>query len=1012
MSKVRVYEVARQLNMDQKALVALFQSMGLTDVKNHMSAVDPDAVERVKRQLDKAKAPPVVEERIRPTVVKRRAAARPPDAPPSRDVAAPPEASPSRESRDVREARDSRDTREAPASAPSASVTETPVVAVPAERKSRASARKAVAPAPAEAASEQAAPVIVSAPPAAAPSASKKPKSPAVPAELLAGPEAAAPAATPAAAAPAATPSAPAAEKIAPEAAAKVAPEPVVTKEAAAAPPTPAPVAPAEAPAAPAAAAPAAAASEQAVTAVTEKRVPATPTPPPSRNAQRPPPPVEPPPAPRPAAAASSAPAPSTAPSTTTEAPARPAGGRPSAPPKTGIEVWGGRPGVPMPAASMARSAPTQRRVEYNMRGAPGGLRPGQPPPRPGQMPSRPGMGGPMGRGPGGRGRPGQQNIRRGPVAVSTKEMSAEKKIIKIEEKVSLQTLAARMSLKATEVLMKLIQMGMPGVHINTPLDADTAKIVAGEFGWEVEDVAVSEEDQLSLARGPETEATEGTEVRAPIVTVMGHVDHGKTSLLDQIRKANVASGEAGGITQHIGAYRVATAKGPITFLDTPGHEAFTQMRARGAGITDIVVLVVAADDGVMPQTREAVNHARAAKVPIIVAVNKCDKPDADPEKVKRQLMDLGLVSEDLGGDTIYVPVSAKTRMGIDELLEMIAVQAEVLELRADSTRPGRGTVVEALLDRGKGPVARIIVTDGTLRPGDFVLAGPAFGKIRAMTDEHGRQLAEAGPSTPVEVLGLADVPNVGDTIDAVKDNKKAQEIAEGRRLKAKASMPATTKVTLEDLARMAQNAGQLELRVIIKGDVQGSVEALQESLVRLSGEKVKLSVIMAGVGAITEGDVNLAIASRAIIIGFGVRPAGKAGQLAETEGIEIRQYNIIYNVVDDIRGAMEGLLAPTLVEKPVGKAEVRVVFKLSRAGVIAGSMVIEGTMKRNLKARVFRGKDVVYEGKIVSLKRIKEDVKEVSEGYECGIGLDDFDTMQEGDIVQAIEIEEVRTRL
>jgi translation initiation factor IF-2 len=624
----------------------------------------------------------------------------------------------------------------------------------------------------------------------------------------------------------------------------------------------------------------------------------------------------------------------------------------------------------------------------------------------------RPGMGRPGGPN---RGRPGMGPIRKGPVAVSTKEMGADKKVIRIEEKVALQVLAQRMSLKATEVLMKLIQLGMTGVNINTTLDADTAKLLAGEFGWEVEDVALSEATQLSQARGPETKDEGGTELRAPIITVMGHVDHGKTSLLDQIRKTNVAGGEAGGITQHIGAYRVQTSKGPICFLDTPGHEAFTAMRARGAGVTDIVVLVVAADDGVMPQTKEAVAHAIAAKVPIVVAVNKVDKPEADIDRVKRQLMELheALVPEEFGGNAAYMPVSAKTRQGVDELLERLALEAEVLELRANPKRPGHGTVIEALLDRGKGPVARILVTDGTLNTGDYVLAGPAFGKVRAMTDDRGRAVTTAGPATPVEVLGLTDVPNAGDSVDAVKDPKKAQEIADARRSKiSHVRAPQTAKVTLEQLAEQARLKDQVEQRVIIKGDVQGSVEAINEALQRLSGDKVKLTIVQAAVGAITEGDINLAIASKALVIGFNVRPAGKAAGLAESEGIEIRQYNIIYNLIDDVRGAMEGLLAPTLIEKPLGKAAVRQVFKLSKAGVVAGCMVTEGEIKRSAKARLRRGTELVFEGKISGLKRFKDDVREVKEGFECGISLENFDAIKDGDVIEAYELEEVRTKL
>ena len=456
------------------------------------------------------------------------------------------------------------------------------------------------------------------------------------------------------------------------------------------------------------------------------------------------------------------------------------------------------------------------------------------------------------------------------------------------------------------------------------------------------------------------------------------------------------------------------TSRGPICFLDTPGHEAFTAMRARGAGVTDIVVLVVAADDGVMPQTREAVAHDIAEKVPIVVAGNKVDKPEADIDRVKRQLMELNeaLVPEEFGGNAAYMPVSAKTRLGVDELLERLALEAEVLELRANPKRPGHGTVIEALLDRGKGPVARILVTDGTLNTGDYVLAGPAFGKIRAMTDDRGRAVTTAGPATPVEVLGLTQVPNAGDSVDAVKDAKKAQEIADARAAKQKSGGPATSKVTLEDLARRAELKEQVELRVIVKADVQGSVEAINEALQRLSGDKVKLTIVQASVGAITEGDVNLAIASKGLVIGFNARPAGKSASLAESEGIEIRQYNIIYNLIDDVRSAMEGLLAPTLIEKPLGKAEVRQVFKLTKSGIVAGCMITEGMFRRSARARVRRGTELVYEGKVVGLKRFKDDVRELNEGFECGISLDNFDTIKEGDVIEAYELEEVRTRL
>jgi translation initiation factor IF-2 len=623
--------------------------------------------------------------------------------------------------------------------------------------------------------------------------------------------------------------------------------------------------------------------------------------------------------------------------------------------------------------------------------------------------------GGMMGRagGAGGRRGPGPSMPRR-PSVSSTVEMSAHKKVIRIEENITLQGMAQKLSLKATELLMKLLGMGMSNIHINTTLDADTAKILASEFGWEVEDVAQSEEGALAEARGEEEKVAPVTAddlTRPPVVTVMGHVDHGKTSLLDKIRKANVAGGEAGGITQHIGAYKVQTAHGTIVFLDTPGHEAFTAMRARGASVTDLVILVVAADDGVMPQTKEAVAHAKAAKVPIIVAVNKIDKPSAEPERVRRELVELGLQPEDWGGDTIFVNVSAVTGEGIDTLLEMVALQSEVLDLKANPKKPATGTVVEAKLDKGRGPVATVLVKDGTLRVGDFVLAGPGFGKVRAMTNEHGKQLQEAGPSTPVEILGLSDVPNAGDPVHAVKDAKKAQEIAESRKGKmAKSLIPATAKVSLEELSKRIADSGQ-ELRVIIKGDVQGSVEAVADALTKLSTDRVRLTVIHAGVGAITEGDVNLAIAAKAIVIGFNARPAGKAAALADENKIEIRQYSIIYNAVDDVRSAMEGLLPATLVEKKLGQAEVRALFKI-KGTVVAGSYVTQGKVQRAGQARLLRDGTMLWEGKIAALKRFKDDVKDVAEGFECGISLDGFADVKEKDIIESYEIEEVKQKL
>jgi translation initiation factor IF-2 len=710
--------------------------------------------------------------------------------------------------------------------------------------------------------------------------------------------------------------------------------------------------------------------------------------------------PPSPPPPKEPEVAASAAPSPATE----AAAAAAPAP-RVASAPKTGIDVWEGRPGVPMP--QIQRGAPTPRRVQYDPKAGAANARP-----RPGGpfMGGRPGFGRPGMRRPGG----GFAALPRPKGPIATQERGAHKKIVRIEESVSLQTLAGRMQIKATEVLMKLMRLGTTGVNINSTLDADTAKIVANEFGWEVEDTAVSEADQLTAARGAAVDEI-GSVVRPPIVTVMGHVDHGKTSLLDKIRKANVVAGEAGGITQHVGAYSVDTPRGPITFLDTPGHEAFTAMRARGAQATDIVVLVVAADDGVMPQTKEAVNHAKAAGVPVVVAVNKIDKPDANSERVKRQLAEIGLSPEDWGGDTLYCEVSAHTGQGIDSLLEQISLQAEVLELRANPDGPATGIVLEAELDRGRGPVATILVMDGTLNRGDVVLAGGAHGKVRAMSDSNDRQLTEAGPATPVVIIGLNDVPSAGDQVHVVKDVKKAQEIAETRKTKERRSLVPSTgqkAMSLEDLHKALQEVEALELKLIIKADVQGSVEAVADALTRLTSEKVKVSVVHSAAGAITEGDVNLAVAAGAIIIGFNVRPAGKAASLAQKDGVQIRQYSIIYNVVDEVKAAMEGLLAPTQVEKFVGKAEVRQVFRISKAGNVAGCMIVEGVVRRSSNAKLLRDGVELWSGKLSSLKRFKDDVREVKEGFDCGIALEGFDDVNVGDFIQAYEIESVKQTL
>jgi translation initiation factor IF-2 len=588
---------------------------------------------------------------------------------------------------------------------------------------------------------------------------------------------------------------------------------------------------------------------------------------------------------------------------------------------------------------------------------------------------------------------------------------SAQKRVIRIEDQIGLQTLAQRMSLKATEVLMKLMQLGMTGVMINSTIDADTAKIVASEFGFEVENVAVSYDEFINEARGNVQDDEEARIARPPIITVMGHVDHGKTSLLDKIRKTNVAAKESGGITQHLGAYRVETKKGTVVFLDTPGHAAFTAMRTRGAQATDIVILVVAADDGVMPQTREAIDHARAADVPIVVAINKIDKPNVRPEAVMRDLAAIGLQPEEWGGDTIFVNVSAVTGEGIDTLLDNMVLQAEILELRANPIIPAQGVVLESYVDKGRGPVANLLVRDGTLRTGNFVVAGTAFGKIRAMTDDRGKQASKAGPATPVEVLGLSEIPDAGDTFDVVTDAKAAQQVAERRKTAGKTAVSTTSKVALDQLLNKMKENEVKELNLVIKSDVQGSSEALAKALSEISSTKVKVSIVHSGVGGITESDIMLASASNAIVIGFRVRPTGGAVKVSKSERVEIRTYNVIYEAIDDVTAAMAGLLKPELIERAVGRAEVRQVFNLAK-GKIAGCFVADGKITRSSRVRLVRDSVQVWEGTIKSLKRVKDDVKEVASGLECGVGLDNFSDIKENDVIECFEVEEVAVSL
>jgi translation initiation factor IF-2 len=579
----------------------------------------------------------------------------------------------------------------------------------------------------------------------------------------------------------------------------------------------------------------------------------------------------------------------------------------------------------------------------------------------------------------------------------------ASKRVIRVEGQITLQELAKRMSVKSTELLMKLIGLGMSGININSTLDIDTAKLMAEEFEYEIQDIEVGEEEMLALTRSEETEEEKKQRVeRAPVVTMMGHVDHGKTSLLDAIRKSDVAAGEAGGITQHIGAYKVKTAYGGVTFIDTPGHAAFTAMRARGANVTDLVVLVTAADDGVMPQTIEAINHARAASCPIIVAINKCDLPTANTDRVRRQLMEHNLLPEELGGETIMVEVSAKSGDGIDRLLEMISIQAEMLELTANPKRPGAGAVLEAYLDRGRGPVANLLVQEGTLKTGDFIVAGSAYGKIRLMTDERGRKITEAGPSTPVEVLGLSAVPGAGDAFDAAADMKVAERVASARAERTKASAAGPSRPSLETLYLQMHESEQAEVKLIIKADVQGTMEALRDALTKLSNDKVKVTIVHASVGGITESDVLLASTAGAIVLGFNVRPAGKARQLAEEQGVSIKIFAIIYEVIDAVRAAMLGKLAPKIELEMIGMAEVRDIFNIPKIGTIAGSYVTEGKITRSARARLIRDSVQIWEGRLSSLKRFKDDAREVASGFECGICLEGYNDIKVSDVIEA----------
>jgi translation initiation factor IF-2 len=584
--------------------------------------------------------------------------------------------------------------------------------------------------------------------------------------------------------------------------------------------------------------------------------------------------------------------------------------------------------------------------------------------------------------------------------------LKAKRPILKLEGQVTVAELAGRIDITAAQLISFLMEMGVMA-NINQSIGPETVELVAEEYGYDLDYIEDPVEEELLTIRGDEDDKKEIT--RKPVVTVLGHVDHGKTSLLDAIRSANVTAGEVGGITQHIGAYQVKVNEKKVVFLDTPGHEAFTAMRARGAQVTDIAILVVAADDGVMPQTIEAINHAKAAQVPVLVAVNKMDKPDANPDRVKQQLSEHGLISEEWGGDTIFVPVSAIKGEGLDDLLEMILLLSEVAELKASPERAGRGTVIEAKLDRGRGPVATVLVQDGTLRVGDPIICGSIAGKVRAMNNDRGERVKSAGPSTPVEIQGLSDVPNAGDLFQVVSDDRVARQVAGKRADKIKEATRRVQRVTLDDLFKQIQEGEVKDLNLILKGDVQGSVEALQDALFKLSLEEVQIKIIHTGVGAINESDVMLASASNAIVIGFNVRPDINARKLAEQDQVDIRLYRIIYEAIEDIKLAVTGMLKPIMKEVIQGQAQVRQLFKVSRLGSIAGSHVIDGKITRNAMIRVIRDGTVVLDnGRIDSLKRFKDDVKEVLTGFECGILIENYNDLHEGDVIEAYIMEQV----
>jgi len=681
----------------------------------------------------------------------------------------------------------------------------------------------------------------------------------------------------------------------------------------------------------------------------------------------------------------------------------RPGGGRPGGPRPGGGRPGAGRPGAARPGApapdpalpdgrSKKKKGKKDRRVvEFGT---------------PGRKEEPRHFTDPFPRG--GKGR--KKKGRKGPAqkqqeAMQAQPMKAAKRKIKFDEAIRLADMAHQMGIKAQDLIKTLFGMGVMAT-INQSLDFDTATLLAAEFGYEVENVSFDEQTFLAPV---EADKDEDLKPRPPVVTIMGHVDHGKTSLLDAIRLSKVTDGEAGGITQHIGAYHVQTNRGEIVFLDTPGHEAFTTMRMRGAQVTDIVILVVAADDGVMDQTREAISHSKAAGVPIVVAVNKMDKEGANPDNVKRELAELGLSPEDWGGDTIFAHVSAKQKQGIDELLEMVLLQAEVMELKANPDKHARGHIVEARLDKGRGPVGTVLISEGTINQGDSFVSGIHFGKVRAMFNDQGKKLKTAGPAMPMEIQGFDGLPEAGDELFVVDDEKVARRIAQSRAMKQREKiLSSKSKVTLESFLASKPNDEAQTLNLVLKADVQGSLEAVTEALNKLSTDEVKISVVHGGAGAITESDILLASASDAVIIGFNVRPNLKVKEIAEQEGVEVRFYDIIYKLVQEVKDAMSGMLTPDIEEVYLGQAEVRQTFSVPKIGIIAGCYIPDGKITRGSKARLLRDGVVIYTGQVSSLKREKDDAREVTKGFECGIGLEKFNDIKAGDIIEAFETKEI----